>query len=199
MTKEYTPHALPISASAAIIHLLKGVIYRDVNEEAWRDLLDNQAAVRDYLQVILLELIFDESEGYAFVRQLDTAVTEGRELPRLVQKRPMGYGVSLLCVLLRKRLAEHDASGGELRLILNRDQMVDMVRIFLPPVHNEARTEDLIDQAIAKLLEYGVLRRMRTENESLFEVRRILRALVDASWLAEMNEKLEVYKKHAAL
>ena len=41
---------------------------------------------------------------------------DGSALPRLVPRRQLSYPVSLLLALLRKRLAEADAAGGE-RLI----------------------------------------------------------------------------------
>lgn len=192
--------ALPPAASVAAIHVLKGVVYRDSDEETWRDVLHYQAVVRDYLRGIRLELLVDESEGYAFVRQIPASEdtdADGREIPRLVQKRPLGYSVSLLCVLLRKRLAEQDAAGGDVRLILSRDQILEMARVFLPSTNNEARTEDLVDKGISKLIEYGFLRRLRGGTDDLFEIRRIIKALVDASWLSKMNEKLEEYRKHA--
>ena len=48
-----------------------------------------------------------------------------------------------MLALLRKKLAEFDASGGDTRLVLSRDEIVELVRVFLPNGPNEAR---LIDQ-----------------------------------------------------
>ena len=52
---------------------------------------------------------------------------------------------SLLLVLLRKKLAELDAQGGEARLILNREQIVDLLRVFMPAVASEVRLFDRLD------------------------------------------------------
>jgi len=64
-----------------------------------------------------LELIADEvRKGYAYLRQRGR-LGESSELPRLVPRRPLGFQVSLLLVLLRKKLAESDAQGDGTRII----------------------------------------------------------------------------------
>lgn len=190
---------IPRAASIVIIHLFKGVLYQDQHPEQWRDLLQNQAAVSDYVAAIGLQLYLDEAEGYAFLRRRPEGTDEEEEiepLPRLVQRRPLSYPVSLLCVLLRKKLVELDAAGGETRLILSRDQMVEMLRVFLGERSNEARLVDQIDGHIAKVADFGFLRRLK-KDEDTYEVRRIIKALVDGDWLAEMDRRLEDYLAHA--
>ena len=55
--------------SQAVTHLMKGVVYRDTQEKAWRHLLALQSQVRDYVAVLGLLVVIDEAEGYAFLRQ----------------------------------------------------------------------------------------------------------------------------------
>ena len=116
-------------------------------------------------------------------------------MPRLVQRRPLSYPVSLLLALLRKKLAEFDAAAGETRLILTREQIVDLVRVFLPDTANEARLLDRIDSHINRLIELGFLRRLRSQDQQ-FEVLRILKAFVDAQWLADFDQRLKNYRDH---
>ena len=182
--------------SPLLITLFKGVLYQDQNPALWQDLTRLQARVRDYISVLGLELIFDEAEGYAYLRQRPP--TEGEnELPRLVTRRQLSYPVSLLLALLRKKLAEHDAGGAEPRLILQREQLVEMMQVFLPDTANEAKLMDRIDTYINKVVELGFLRRLRNQ-EARFEVRRILKAFVDAQWLTNLDGKLEEYQNHIA-
>ncbi|MEO8132884.1 MAG: DUF4194 domain-containing protein, partial [Betaproteobacteria bacterium] len=54
-----------------LVNLLRGVVYREQSAERWRDLIGLQAAARDYVRVLGLELIIDDAEGYAFLRQFD--------------------------------------------------------------------------------------------------------------------------------
>ncbi len=178
------------------VRLMRGVVYRDQHETVWQDLMTLQAQVIDYFRVMNLELEVDEAEGYAFLKQGNPDENKTAAIPRLVQRRPLSYPVSLLCVLLRKKLVEADAGGGEARVILTRDQIVELMRVFLPDQANEAKLVDKIDTQINKVVELGFLRRLK-KNTRIYEVRRIIKALVDADWLVGMDEKLRVYTDYA--
>ena len=208
-TSGFTPnHAL----SSIVVPLLKGIVYRENDAALWTGLVHGQARVRDYLAVLGLELALDESEGHAFRRyRPDGGVQaeagaghapEGSGPPRLMARRPLSFPVSLLLALLRKKLAEFDAGGGDTRLVLTRDEIVEMIRVFLPATSNEARIVDRIDAHLNRVVELGFLRRMRTGSTApartgarmTFEVRRILKAFVDAQWLAEFDARLAEYR-----
>jgi hypothetical protein len=186
----------PNALSLLLVTLMKGVMDRDHDPARWQSLLDLQTRIRDHVAVLGLELILDEAEGYAYLRQ--RPIREGEEeLPRLVPRRQLGYQVSLLLALLRKKLAEFDATSGEPRLILGREDIVEMMRLFLPDTANQARLMDRVDAHINRIIEMGFLRRLRgTDNQ--YEVRRILKAFVDAQWLSEFDQRLAVYRDHAA-
>ena len=55
--------------SLVLISLMKGVTFAEADPPLWQSLLALQARVRDYISVLGLELMLDESEGYAFLRQ----------------------------------------------------------------------------------------------------------------------------------
>ena len=181
--------------SPAVIALLKGVIYREGDEALWQQALALQSAIRDYVAVLGLELVLDEAEGFAWLRNREGPEGEA-PLPRLMTRRQLPYMVSLLLALLRKKLAETDSSGDGQRLILSRDELVDMVRVFLPAGGNEAKVSDQVMAAANRAEELGFIRRLRNQDR-LFEVRRILKAFVDAQWLAEFDARLEGYLGHA--
>lgn len=181
--------------SLALIALFKGVVVADQSPETWQHLLERQAAVADYVAVLGLELIVDEAEGYAFLRQRP-GEDDAPELPRLMARRQLGYPISLLLALLRKKMAEHDAGGGDLRLVLARDQIAELVRLFLPDSANEAKLIDRVGMDINKAVEMGFLRKLRGQ-EDQYEVRRILKAYVDAQWLNELDARLGDYADHA--
>lgn len=183
--------------SALVILLLKGVIYQEADAGLWNALLNLQARVRDYVAVLGLELVLDEAEGYAFLRSRPEGEDDAApKLPRLVARRPLSFAVSLLLALLRKKLAEFDASGGDTRLVLSRDEVVELVRVFLPESSNEARLIDQIETHLNKIVELGFLRRLKpgTGQAAVFEVRRILKAFVDAQWLADFDVRLAAYQ-----
>jgi len=205
MSTESLDHAVPNpDLSALVIGLLKSVLYREGDAAEWNALVQLQARVRDYVSVLGLDLVLDESEGYAFLRSR----TDGDEdaptakLPRLIARRPLSFPVSLLLALLRKKLAEFDAGGGDTRLVLTRDQIVEMIRVFLPDTSNEAKLIDQIETQLNKIVELGFLRRMKAtatgETGTAYEVRRILKAFVDAQWLADFDGRLAAYQGQLA-
>ncbi|QEP44873.1 DUF4194 domain-containing protein [Ectothiorhodospiraceae bacterium BW-2] len=182
--------------SSVVVPLLKGVLYREENPGLWGSLLKLQASVLDFVAVLGLELMLDEAEGYAFLRSRPDE--EGQTLtPRLVTRRQLSYPVSLLLALLRKKLAEFDAGGGDTRLILSRDEVVELIQIFLPAGSNEAKLIDQIDTSLNKIAELGFIRRLRGQGQ-MIEVRRIIKAFVDAQWLADFDQRLAEYRQQLA-
>lgn len=198
MTEQMPETPMPTNdLSALLILLLKGVIYQDADPALWNALLALQARVRDYVAVLGLELALDEAEGYAFLRARAESEDEAApKLPRLVARRPLSYPVSLLLALLRDKLAEFDAGGGDTRLILSRDEIVELVRVFLPEGSNEARLIDQIETHLNRIVELGFLRKLKpvAGQTAAFEVRRILKAFVDAQWLADFDARLAAYR-----
>ena len=181
--------------SEVVVPLFKGVLYMEENPDQWKSLLDLQFRVRDYVAVLGLELILDEAEGYAFLRSTPDEDPESPKRPRLVARRQLSFPISLLLALLRKKLAEFDAQGGDTRLILSRDEVVELIRVFLPEGTNETRIIDQVGTHLNKIVGLGFVRRLRNQVDT-FEVRRILKAFVDAQWLAEFDQRLSDYQEH---
>lgn len=168
--------------SVLLITLMREVIYRDENERGWQGLLRLQTSVQDYVRVLGLELILDEAEGFAHLRQRPQ-LDGGSELPRLVPRRQLGYPVSLILALLRGRLIELDATSGDTRLVVSREEIMEMIRLYTQDTPNEARVQERLDAHIEQTVDLGFLRRLpATPNQ--FEVRRILKSFVDAEWLS---------------
>ncbi len=205
-TPASSPSELQHDLTAVVVPLLKSVLYRDEDVQAWAALLKLQARVRDYVAVLALDLVLDEAEGYAFLRSRAVPDEDAPKLPRLIARRPLSFQVSLLLALLRKKLAEFDASGGETRLILSREAVVELVRVFLPAGSNESRLMDQVETHLNKIIDLGFIRRLkpqtssvgRSAQEPMYEVRRILKAFVDAQWLADFGLRLAAYQAQLA-
>ncbi len=179
------------ATASAIIALMKGVVYRESDEDTWLTLERTGARVRDHFATIGVDVVVDDVEGYAYLRSRPEV--EGEEaLPRLVRRRALTYNVSLLLVLLRKRLVEFETAGGEGRLVLTTEQIVEMLRLFQTGSTNDARVVDQAERTIGKAAELGFLRVLRGQSDH-WEVRRILKAYVDAQTLSDFATKLRGY------
>jgi hypothetical protein len=80
--------------------------------------------------------------------------------------------------------------------MLTRDQIAEMMRVFLPVTSNEVRLADKIDAYLSKAVDLGFLRPAKNA-EPVYEVRRILKAFVDGQWLADFDTKLAEYAELA--
>ena len=183
------------SLSPIIIHLLKGILFRNQHPVLWNDLLELQSQVLDYVKVIGLDLEIDDTEGYAWLTQIIPDENEKNPLPRLIARRPLSYPISLLCVLLRKKMVEADNSGAETRVIVSRQELINTMLVFMPEKSNEAQINASINATINKVVELGFLRKLKNDTENL-EIQRIISALVDAEWTADLNKKLEIYQQY---
>lgn len=174
-----------------LIALMKGVVVKENDLKLWEQLLDSQVVIRDYVRVMGLELLLDESEGYAWLRTREPV--EGEDpLPRLVGRRQLSYPVSLIIAILRKKLAETDVTGDDSRLILSLEEISDAVKVFFPTAANEARMVDKINTHLNKIADMGFIRRLKGQKDTI-EVLRIVKAFVDAQWLSEFDNRLKEY------
>lgn len=188
MSEELEKHSIPI------IHLFKGILY-DSNEAVWRALLQHETHVRNYFSVVGLEVIINEAEGFAFLKQRVFSEETIIGIPKLVEKRQLSFPVSILAILLRKKLLEFDNKGNDSRLVLKKSDIVELLISFLPNnTSNEKKIIDKIDTYITRLLELGFLRELKNE-EDYYEVSRILIAYLPVEQLQLILDKLNEYKK----
>lgn len=181
----------PDDLSLLVIQLFKGPLYRDSHEKLWEPLTRQRRRVADHVAVLGLRLEVDETDGYAFLRSLRDGESD-IEYPRLIARHTLSFTTSLLIALLRKRLLEFDTSSSEARLILSRDQILDLVRVYAPANQDDVKVGREIDRHIKRIEELGFLHRLRGSTDQ-YEVRRIIRAFVDGQWLGEFDQRLRDY------
>lgn len=169
--------------------LFREPIYRADDAEKWATLKDNLDDIRRYFYQVGQELVFDEGEGYAFIRQV---CSDGEaRIPRLVQTRPLNYESTILLVFLREDLDRFEASGTDaVRLVRSREQLRAFVEPYVRLSNDKARDRDRIDEAINKLVKLGFLRREQTEGTEEFQVMRIIKARIGAVELEEIKQRL---------
>lgn len=182
-----------LAFSRALVALMKNPVNKDQDPVVWETILEQRSQIVDYMEKMGLEPVVDEVDGYAYLKQRDDPEGEN-EIPRLIPRHPLSYPVSLLLVLLRKKLLELDAASGEGRLVLSRQEMIDMVQMFMRESTDEAKIVNEITRHIDRIRDMGFLRRL-TGQEDVYEVQRILRSFINAEWMNNMSEKLEIYRK----
>lgn len=168
--------------------LLREPIYRE-DSNLWTTLRAQQEEIRSYFRQIGQELVLDEGEGFAFIRQLELESDD--PVPRLVQKRPLSYHATLLLVCLREELLRFDASAGDsTRLVKTRAELHNLVSAFVPESNNQVRDLRTLDNAVARLQDCGLLQALSAQGET-FEVMRIIKARVTPAELDDIKERLQ--------
>lgn len=177
----------------AVIPLLRGVVYSGTHTRAWAAITRMESTIRDYVRPLNLDLFVEPTEGFAYLRRRKD-VEPGS--PMLLRRRALPYRVSLMLALLRRQLAHLDTQGDAGRLVMSREDLVEMVRTYHPERGNETRLHDAVDADVNKLVEMGFCRRIRGQDGQV-EVLRVVKAFVDAEWLAEFDQRLAAYAAYA--
>lgn len=175
--------------STVLIKLLKGPLFRHQHRDLWQLLERDEVTVRAYFQSIGLAVFVDDAEGYAFLKQEDGEDNDSLALPRLMTRRQLSFSQSLLLVLIRKRLAEHDSEESAPRLIISRDEMHQALMPFFPDVSNELKQRDSFDSLIKKTQELGFLSPLKNHKDD-FEVQRIIKAFITPDQITDFLTQL---------
>lgn len=172
----------------ALAQLFVGPVYAE-DTQAWETIRAERNYLTHYFRQIGQQLIVDDGEGYAFIRQIEP---EGEErVPRIGRRQLLGYTATILLVCLREELANFDASTGDsTRLIRTRQQLRELVLQFVKESNNQIRDMRTVDSAIRRAEELGFLRAIGTEESDTLEVMRILKARFGPSELESVKERL---------
>lgn len=173
--------------SRALITILKGVVDKRTQPDIWNIIKDNQPRMEEYVAQIGLLLYVDDNAGYAYVKQ-----NEDENLPRLVPRHQLSYGLSILLVQLRKSLGDFDASNGDSILVLSFEDIKLRLKPFYPAATNETKFDNEVNRHIKKAVEMGFLSEVYGQADA-YEVRELIRSFVTADWLQRFNERLQDY------
>lgn len=173
------------------VWLLRGAVYAN-EERVWNLLLTNVSRLEEYFIRIGLRLVVDESEGIAYLRQLEEdELPEGAEaLPRLFRTSRLSYGQTVMCVLLRdefRRFEEEDVHNE--RCVVDESSLFDQWKPFSPSGDDDVKQHREMVAALRKLEELGFVRRFG-DDPRCWEVRRILKARLPAAELENLKNQL---------
>ena len=179
-----------------IIKLLQGPIYVD-EKNVWRDLQSWQSSIQEYFGKIGIELLINETDGFARILQPEAEETEDNPLPRLMRKQSMNYETTLLCVILRELLEEFDIISEGTKLFLTQKDIKERIELFYKEQANKSKLWKDLARPINNLQNMGILKLTREDaanrDNNSYEVKRIIKALIDNKKLEEIKQKLESY------
>jgi hypothetical protein len=176
------------SRSFALAQLFVGPVYNE-DTRLWETVRAERDYIARYFRHIGQDLIIDEAEGYAFIRQIER---DGEDrVPRIGRRQALGYTATILLVCLREELASFDAAPGDsTRLVFTRQQLRALVLQFVRESNNQIRDTRVVDTAIRRVEELGFLRTIGTAESDTLEVMRILKARFGPSELESVKERL---------
>lgn len=177
--------------AVAVRKLLKGPVYHD--DPVWAQLRDYELPIRDYLAKIGLSLHLDEIGNFAYLYDESQEDDGKNTLPALTSRRSLSFIDTLMLVLLRERLDEHemrDLDGS--RLILAEEELAEMLSIFLNDQADERKIEQNLSNTVNRLKKYGFL---TPHHDGRLEVRPLLRAKISADELDLIKARLIDYLK----
>lgn len=174
--------------SIPAVRLLQGVVYSD-DTKSWDILLRSRSALEGYFYRLGLLLVVDESEGYAYLRQWhEDELPDGWEpLPKLMRRSSLGYGPTLLAVLLRDELRRfEDEDLHNERCVVEGHSLFEQWKVFFSTQDDEVRQRNAMSSALRKLEDLGFVRRFADSPES-WEIRRILKARLPVAELERLR------------
>lgn len=93
---------------------------------------------------------------------------------------------------MRKYLLENDSEGTSKRAIIKKGEIIELVKVYLPITNDEVKQVTKIETYINKIISEGFLRKI-DETEDTYEVKRIIKAFINADVVEETLEKLKLY------
>ncbi|GAB6013045.1 DUF4194 domain-containing protein [Viscerimonas tarda] len=176
-----------------IVKLLQGTVYSE--DKVWDELILNQIQIDRFFRQIGVELIVEEKDGYAFLRQNEDE--EGKTIG-LIRRMPLTYEQTLLCVLLREWMDEFEITDTETRnLYITHRQFRERIEMFFKEKSNQAKLLRNLDTLIKDMLNLDFLKKIEETpypDERKYEVRRIIKSKITADKLVEFKQKLTDYE-----
>ena len=168
------------------IRMMKAPLYASENRDAWEIFLKKRNLLAEVVDWLNLEIRCDEKDGYAFLawrRSVDGE--EERDAPRLVSRARLSEFSTYVLLELRDRLLKFERDGayaGE-PFHISEEDLEEIYAPFMKTANDETKRVKEAAARTAEIERMGFLK--RSAGGDVYEVRRILKAVVDAEWVAE--------------
>lgn len=177
--------------AGVIVKLLGGEIYE--TDKSWADLLEYRIPINDYFGRIGLEVIIDQRDGFAFLRQLELD-DQGRTVG-LIKRTALSYEVTLLLVLLREMLESYELKDTTSpACFVSHQQIRDELELYFRDTPNKVKLLKQLDRYIKQIVELGFLKLTFDSllpSERQYEIKRILKAKITSDVLEDIRRIME--------
>lgn len=178
--------------SKAIVRLLRRTVERA--DTVWDDIIAYQTEIQDYISVIGLELIIKKDEGFAFLKQIE--MEDGSTL-NLASRQPIGFGTTIVLVVLRQILEEFDSNPTKTQSFekfITDTEIKEEVELFLPEKYNKVKLIENLNTYIARAKDLGFLVEEKQKgNEIMYRIHRIIKEKITLDDLQEFKNRLQEY------
>jgi hypothetical protein len=176
--------------ATAVRKLLKGVVYYD-DTTAWQQIRDYEFPIREYLGKIGLGMHLDEIGNFAYLYDDSRDDDNQDALPALTSRRNLSFPDTLLLVLLRERLDEHEMRDLDaVDLILSDEDLLDMMQVFMQDYGDARKIETNTTTSVNRLVRYGFLTK---RSDGRYTVRPLIRAKINADEMEGIKARMVSY------
>lgn len=189
---------MPKPYASLLIKLLQThALYADDDPQYWQQLQDHEVPVRAYFEQIGVSLDVNRADGYARLTQPAPAEDNPAPPLRLLRRVGLSYEQSLLCVVLREWLEEHEASAQTTvrQLFATRSEIRERVELFFQQPTNQKAWLSKLDVMVEKLETHGLLKMHHRDDaqpdQTKYEVKALLKAKISLATLEDFKEKLQ--------
>jgi len=179
--------------SVAIVRLLKGTVNSD--DKVWDDVLLYRKPIQEYVNVIGLELIIKENDGYAFLKQFP--IDDDDNTIGLVSRKQVGFETSVLLVVLRQILEDFetnplDFTGSE--KFIDNEELINQIELFLPEKYDKVGYLKKLEDYIKRIEKLGYIKRVDSDDlNTRYRIHKIIKEKVNIDALEEFKNKLNEY------
>lgn len=179
--------------SLATARLVKGPV--NSSDSVWDDILFYRESIQKYVNIIGLELIIKENDGYAFLKQF--IIDDDDNTIGLVSRKQVGFETSVLLVVLRQVLEDFennptDFSGSE--KFIDKEELIDQIELFLPEKYDKVGYLKELESYIKRIEKLGYIKRVSTDElTERYKIHKIIKEKVSIDALEEFKNKLKAY------
>tara|TARA_B100001093_G_scaffold8910_2_gene8603 strand:- start:7258 stop:7875 length:618 start_codon:yes stop_codon:yes gene_type:complete len=180
-----------------IIRLLNGPIYQE-DLDFWSRLGAEWEKIKNHFIQMGMEVARDDSAGYAFLRQKEEEFEESWEdskeapLPRVLRRTRLTYHQTMLMILLREDLMhfEQNQEEGD-HLYRSALDLREIMVPYYPELHDEKRIHRQIASLVSKFEDWGMLKKVKEQDDGLYRVERIIKAKLTPEKLQEVRDQIK--------